>query len=224
MTPDEIQARVLHRDGLVLVLDKPAGLAVHGGSPNADDFERHFGALRFGLPHAPALAHRLDRDTSGCLVLGRHRKALAKLGRLFAEGRVEKVYWAVVAGGPTAEEGRVDLALTKETRKGDWRMIADPAGQTAVTDWRVLGRGGGLCWIECRPRTGRTHQIRAHLTSLGCPILGDPLYGGEAGLPLHLHARSVALPLKAGKPPLVVTAPPPAHMKAALAACGWSGE
>src|SRR5690606_4469134 len=128
-----------------------------GGGPNLEDL---FDALRYGLPRPPALAHRLDRDTSGCLILGRHRKALAKLGRMFAAGRIGKTYWAVVQGGPAADSGTVDLALAKVTPKHGWKMVGDPSGQPAVTDWTVMGRGSGIAWLECRPRTGRTHQIR----------------------------------------------------------------
>jgi tRNA pseudouridine32 synthase/23S rRNA pseudouridine746 synthase len=109
MTPEQMVARLLYRDGLMLVVDKPAGFAVHRGPKGGESLEDHFDALRFGLPRSPALAHRLDRDTSGCLVLGRHRKALAELGRLFKGGRVGKTYWAVVEGG--ADEGRIDLPL-----------------------------------------------------------------------------------------------------------------
>src|SRR5260370_19761523 len=109
MTPEEILARLIYRDGLMLVIDKPAGLPVHKGPKGGESLEDYFDALRFGLPRRPALAHRLDRDTSGCLVLGRHRKALAALGRLFKSGRIEKSYWAVVAAGPTQAHGRIDL-------------------------------------------------------------------------------------------------------------------
>src|SRR6516162_10370580 len=105
MTPEQMASRLLYRDGLMLVIDKPAGCAVHRGPNGGESLEDHFDALRFGLPRAPALAHRLDRDTSGCLVLGRHRKALAKLGRLFAGAAVEKIYWAVVEGAPAADHG-----------------------------------------------------------------------------------------------------------------------
>src|SRR5439155_25739647 len=129
--------RVLYRDGLMLVIDKPAGVPVHSGPAGGPHLEHWFPLLRFGLPRPPALAHRLDRDTSGCLVLGRHPKALRRLGRLFAEGRVEKIYWAVVAGLPAAAEGRIDAALRKETRGTGWRVVADPGGAPAVTDWRV---------------------------------------------------------------------------------------
>src|SRR5919204_2572343 len=111
MTAEEIVARLVYRDGLMLVIDKPAGLAVHKGPKGGESLEDYFDALRFGLPRPPALAHRLDKETSGCLVLGRHRKALAHLGLLFKHGRVGKTYWAVVEGGPAEPEGRIDLAL-----------------------------------------------------------------------------------------------------------------
>jgi len=223
MTPDDLRARLLHRDGLVLIIDKPAGLPVHAGPGGGPNLERYLDALRFGLPKPPSLAHRLDRDTSGCLVLGRHRKALAKLGRLFSGGLVEKTYWAVVAGAPPEPSGRIDLALQKLSRKGGWKMVVDPAGQRAVTDYRLLGAADGLAWLELRPRTGRTHQIRIHLAALGCPVLGDPVYGPApgAGASLHLHSREVALPLYPSRAPVRAAAKAPPHMRAALAACGF---
>ncbi len=177
--------RVLYRDGLVLVIDKPAGVAVHPGPGGGPNLESGFAALRFGLPHPPALAHRLDRDTSGCLVLGRHPKALRRLGRLFAEGKVEKIYWAVVNGRPAQDEGRIETGLKKLSRAGGWRIVVDPAGQHAATDYRVLGAANGRTlgrtWLELRPRTGRTHQIRVHCAALGCPVAGDPVYGRADG-------------------------------------------
>ncbi len=223
LTAEQIQGLVLHRDGLILVIDKPAGLPVHAGPGGGPNLEALFDDLRFGLPKPPALAHRLDRDTSGCLVLGRHRKALSRLGRLFAAGEVEKTYWAVVEGAPAQADGRIDLALRKLTRKTGWRMVPDPEGLAAVTDYQVLGQAGGRSWLECRPRTGRTHQIRVHCAALGCPIAGDPVYGKPDG-PLMLHARSIRIPLQAGKPAIEVTAPVPPHMRAALEACGFAGD
>lgn len=228
MRQGEIQDLVLYRDGLMLVLDKPAGLPVHGGPGGGDNFERHFHELRFGLPNPPALAHRLDRDTSGCLVLGRHRKALARLGRLFQSGLVEKTYWAITKGAPSEPIGRIELPLRKvSTREGGWRMIVDPAGQRAATRYRLLGTGDGVAWLELKPETGRTHQIRVHCASIGCPILGDTQYGPKADgeirekPALHLHARAILVPLYPKKPPIGVHAAPPRHMLEALSACGW---
>lgn len=218
---DTLSERVLYRDGLMLIVDKPAGIKVHttGGGERALDTA--FDALRFGLKRPPALAHRLDRDTSGCLVLGRHPKALRRLGRLFAEGRVDKTYWAVVEGAPPNEAGQIDAPLLKRAGKGGGRMVSDPAGQAAVTDYRVLGHGGDRTWLELKPRTGRMHQLRVHCAALGFPILGDALYGRrDSGQPLHLHARAVAVPLYPKRAPIAVTAPVPAHMRAALEACG----
>jgi tRNA pseudouridine32 synthase/23S rRNA pseudouridine746 synthase len=144
MTPEEIVARLIYRDGLMLIIDKPAGYAVHKGPKGGESLEDYFGALRFGLPRAPALAHRLDRDTSGCLVLGRHRKALATLGKLFKDGKVGKTYWAVVEGGPVEEEGRIDLPLGKRDDTRGWWMKVDPDGAPSVTTWKVMGRCSGF--------------------------------------------------------------------------------
>ncbi|MFD1333627.1 RluA family pseudouridine synthase [Methylopila musalis] len=221
--PDDLTARVLHRDGLMLVVDKPAGLPVHAGPKGGLNLESMFHALRFGLPRDPALAHRLDKDTSGCLVLGRHRKALARLGKLFANGRVGKTYWAVTRGAPEADEGRIDAALAKRSPDRGWWMAVDPAGQPSSTEWRVLARGAGLAFVEFTPLTGRTHQIRVHAAHLGMPLLGDPIYGAEpaGGARLHLHARSVRVPMRENQPPVTVTAPPPPHMAETFAALGW---
>ena len=140
MTPDEMVSRLLYRDALVLVIDKPAGFAVHRGPKGGESLEDHFDALRFGLPRRPALAHRLDRDTSGCLVLGRHRKALAQLGKLFKAAAVGKTYWAMVEGGPDADEGVITLPLGRRDETRGWWMRSDPDGQPAVTKWKVMGR------------------------------------------------------------------------------------
>jgi RluA family pseudouridine synthase len=213
--------RVLYRDGLMLVIDKPAGIAVHPGPGGGPDLESGFEALRFGLPNPPALAHRLDRDTSGCLVLGRHPKALRRLGALFAAGKVEKVYWAVVEGHPPQDQGRVETGLVKRTGGTGWQMVVDAGGRHAVTDYRVLGANEGRTWLELRPRTGRTHQIRVHCATLGCPVAGDPVYGRGGGR-LLLHARAIAVPLYPAKPPITVSAPPPPHLLGALVDLGYT--
>lgn len=215
-------ARLLYRDGLVLVIDKPAGLPVHPGPKGGETLTDHLDQLRFGLPRRPEAAHRLDKETSGCLVLGRHPKALAKVGALFAANAVEKVYWAVVEGGPEAEAGEIDLPLAPKSPDRGWWMKVDPQGKPSRTLWRVLGRGSGLTWLDLRPVTGRTHQLRVHCAAMGWPILGDAIYGNAprfGGPGLHLHARSISLPLSAKKEPILVEAPVPPHMAEAVAAC-----
>jgi tRNA pseudouridine32 synthase/23S rRNA pseudouridine746 synthase len=228
MSPEEMVARLLYRDALMLVLDKPAGIAVHRGPKGGESLEDRFDALRFGLPRPPALAHRLDRETSGCLVLGRHRKALARLGQLFKSGRIGKTYWAVVAGGPPADDGRIDLPLGRKDATRGWWMKHDPQGQPAKTTWRVLGREGDrLAWLALEPHTGRTHQLRVHCAAAGWPIVGDGIYGDaprSGGGGLQLHAREVVVPLYDRRPPIRAVAPVPAHMREWLSRCGWTGE
>ena len=191
----------------MLIIDKPAGLAVHPGPKGGPNLEDLLDGLRFGLPRRPELAHRLDRDTSGCLVLGRHHRALRRLGRLFAAGRVDKTYWAVVEGAPPEAQGRIDLPLGRRNRQRGWWMKVDPDGLPSTTEYRVLGRADHLTWLELHPLTGRTHQLRVHLAALGCPVRGDPIYGHAHpnvadGPRLHLHARAIAVPLYANRPPI----------------------
>ncbi|MBN8940609.1 MAG: RNA pseudouridine synthase [Rhizobiales bacterium] len=223
--PLGLQARLIHRDAMMLVIDKPAGLPVHKGPGGGANLADHLGALRFGLPRDPELAHRLDKETAGCLVLGRHRKALARLADLFKANQVKKTYWAVVAGGPAADEGTIALAMGPRDPKRGWWMKVDPKGQPAITHFRVLGRAEGQTWLALEPVTGRTHQLRLHCQASGFPILGDPIYGDaprHGGPGLHLLARSIIVPFDPKKPPIEATAEVPPHMRAALAACGWS--
>jgi tRNA pseudouridine32 synthase / 23S rRNA pseudouridine746 synthase len=229
MTPEEMVSRLLYRDGLMLVIDKPAGIAVHNGPKGGVCLQSYFDALRFGLPREPGLAHRLDRDTSGCLILGRHRKALAHLGKLFRNGDIGKTYWALVEGGPDADEGIIDLPLGRLDDKIGWWMKHDPEGQPSATKWKVMGRSSsaGLTWLELEPLTGRTHQLRVHCAEMGWPIFGDGIYGNaprQGGPPLQLHAREIIVPLYKNRAPIRVTAPVPEHMRERLALCGWDGE
>jgi tRNA pseudouridine32 synthase/23S rRNA pseudouridine746 synthase len=240
-TEEEILARVLHRDGLMLVIDKPAGLSVHRGPKGGPSLEDWFDALRYGLPRRPELAHRLDRETSGCLVLGRPRKALAHLSLLFKHRRVGKTYWAVTEGGPADDEGVIDMPLGRLDPDFGWWMKPDPAGQPAVTKWTVMGRAAdrSLAWLALEPVTGRTHQLRVHCAAMGFAIFGDDIYGNEASQRrarqikfvarpdapgLQLHAREIVVPISKNKEPVRVIAPVPQHLHARLAACGWSGE
>jgi tRNA pseudouridine32 synthase/23S rRNA pseudouridine746 synthase/23S rRNA pseudouridine1911/1915/1917 synthase len=227
---EELLARVIYRDALIIVLDKPAGIPVHAGPGGGPNLEELFDVLRFGLPRPPALAHRLDRDTSGCLVLGRHPKALRKLGAIFAAGRARKTYWAVVEGVPKKPEGRIAAPLRKATPGKGWKMVVHPQGHEAITTYKVRGTAvtpdGPRTWLELEPHTGRTHQIRVHCAEIGCPVVGDPVYGRkrENLPPLQLHSRAISLPLATSRGPIAVTAAPPAHMRELLIACGYRAE
>ena len=214
---DPLPPILFRSDGLV-VLDKPAGLPVHAGPRGGASVEDWFGQLsrrRTG----PWLAHRLDTDTSGCLVIALRKAALIEAQALFAGGQVSKTYWAIVEHGPAGESGLIDAPLVKRSRPGAWRMEVDPSGQGARTAWRVLGRNGGRAWLELMPQTGRTHQVRIHCAHLGCPLVGDPVYGKPDGERLQLLARAIALPMA---DPVSATAPPPPHMLDGLRNLGWT--
>jgi tRNA pseudouridine32 synthase / 23S rRNA pseudouridine746 synthase len=210
---------ILFRDPRFVVLDKPAGLPVHAGPSGGPSVEDWFPLLS-RRKDGPWLVHRLDADTAGCLAIALRRAALIRAQALFASGDVRKIYWAVVRGAVHEDSGTIDAPLRRVTGPQGWRMIVDSAaGQSARTDWRVVGRTSDLTWLEMRPRTGRTHQLRVHCTLLGTPILGDERYG-VAGPGLHLLSRALHLPLD---PAVDATAQPPAHMLAALQQCGFRG-
>ena len=203
---------ILFADARLIVIDKPAGLPVHSGpsgSACVEDLFPHLSRRKTG----PWLAHRLDADTSGCLAIALTKTALIAAQKAFAAGRVHKTYWALTAGTPATAHGEVDAPLIKRSTKAGWRMHADPAGDPALTAWRVLASQGGISLLELHPRTGRTHQIRVHCALLGCPILGDAIYGTPGGT-LALLARALHLPLD---PPISAEAPVPPHMQVAYA-------
>lgn len=192
-----IDIPIVYEDGEALVIDKPAGLPVdrprRGGPCLADHFEQ----LRLGFQRDPSPVHRLDTDTSGCLLLARNPKALKRFAKAFQDRLVAKRYVGVVAGVPQESAGTIELSLAKisSAEKG-WRMIAAKKGKPSVTHWRVLSEIGGNCLVEFRPETGRTHQIRVHCEAgLGIPLLGDPVYGNGKGAPrTMLHAAALTVP------------------------------
>jgi tRNA pseudouridine32 synthase/23S rRNA pseudouridine746 synthase len=215
--PAPAMPAILFRDARFVVLDKPAGLPVHAGPRGGASVEDLFPALS-RRRDGPWLAHRLDADTAGCLVIALRRAALLAAQSEFAAGRAHKTYWAAVRGVPTATHGTIDAPLLRHSSPAGWRMVVDQAGQPTVTAWRLRGTDRDVAWLELHPRTGRTHQIRVHCAELGTPVLGDPVYGGGPG-PLHLLARAIRLDLD---PPVAATAPVPDHMRAALERCGWA--
>ena len=185
VSPDEMLARVLHRDGLMLIIDKPAGLSVHRGPKGGPSLEDYLDGLRYGLPRRPELAHRLDKDTSGCLVLGRHRKALAHLGLLFKHRKIDKTYWAVVEGGPAADEGVIDLPLGRLDDRIGWWMKPDPKGLPSLTKWKVMGRSSFTS--PCRGEVERPQAAREGVAVAASPHPGrfaaDPPPSGEGERP-----------------------------------------
>ncbi|MEG9269412.1 MULTISPECIES: RluA family pseudouridine synthase [unclassified Qipengyuania] len=206
-----MQIPILFEDGEALVIDKPSGLPIERPRRGGACLEDHFEQLKLGFQRAPVPVHRIDTDTSGCLLLARNPKALTRFSRAFEERRVEKRYLGVLAGVPDASEGTIELSLSKisSAEKG-WRMIAAKKGKPSITHWRVLAEIDGRALLEFRPETGRTHQIRVHCEAgLGLPLLGDPVYGDGKGAPrTMLHAAAITVP-REGKPPIAATAPVP---------------
>ena len=213
--------RVLFLDGEALVIDKPAGLPVDRPRDGAISLENHMTNLTFGFRRWPVAVHRLDRDTSGCLLLSRNPKAHARFQQAFEAGAVMKRYVAIVDGVPSDSAGTIDLPLAKvSTRETGWRMTGDAKGKSARTDWRVLGVREGRALVEFRPATGRTHQIRVHaLEGLGHAVSGDPTYGRADRTGMMLHAIALTVP-RPGKDDIVAVAPWPER----FAEAGFDGS
>ena len=238
---DDISAlrqRVLYRDDWLIAFDKPAGLAVQGGTGQRRHLDAMLEALRFDAPEPPRLVHRLDKDTSGVLLLARSALAARALTASFKDKSARKLYWAAVTGVPRKARGRIDLPLSKLSGPTGEKVAADPAaGKSAVTLYQVAARRGrAAAWLLLRPMTGRTHQLRVHSAALGHPILGDGKYGGRQAFlttrgggddwpkQLQLHARELALPHPADGMTFRVAAPLPPHMMETWTALGFDLE
>ncbi len=225
LTPKEralFNSMVIFEDRDLYVLNKPSGFAVQGGTKTNIHLDGLLMGLALELGERPLLVHRLDRDTSGVIVIAKRRAIAASLGKLFATRGVKKTYWALVKGVPDPAQGKIDVALIKARNEDGDRMRASKKGEeedekSAVTQYAVLGKTGGIAWLSLKPLTGRQHQLRAHTHHIGAPILGDNKYGGDVGLPdgienqLHLHARRIQFP-HPRKGIVDISAPLPTHM------------
>jgi 23S rRNA pseudouridine955/2504/2580 synthase len=231
---DFVRSLVIHRDDDVMVLNKPAGLAVQGGAKTTRHLDALLEGLKFDAEKKPKLVHRLDRDTSGCLVLARHPRAAAALGEAFRDRDTMKVYWAVVVGSPRPKEGEIRGWMRKApgARDADREMMVkavqtDEGAVHAITQYAVISEAAQrAAWVSLRPVTGRTHQLRFHMAEIGHAIAGDPKYKCDRPAPnglegaLQLHARAIRLPHPSGGE-LKVQAPPPPHMRAAFELMGF---
>lgn len=231
-----LQSITLYEDDDLLILNKPSGIAVQGGTKTV----RHIDGLLEGLGEdadtRPRLVHRLDRDTSGVLVVAKRRQVAARMGRMFQTRSVRKIYWAIVEGVPRPPQGKVQAALVKAPgADGDRVRAARPderaEAQKAVTHYSVVDHAGQkFAWMSLKPVTGRQHQLRAHMAILGHPIIGDRKYPGQAVLPeaieekLHLHARRIAFVHPVTGRPVDVTAPLPSYMSKAFVVLGFDAK
>ena len=229
---------LLYEDPKVFVFNKPAGLAVQGGSGLNRHVDQMLEAWRSRKGEKPRLVHRLDRETSGVLVVARTRGAAQALTAAFRHRDTEKTYWALVKGVPPQREGRISTWLVKDhTPDGDRMRVCkhgEPDSDHAISHYRIIEQAGrNLSWLEMQPYTGRTHQLRVHAAHIGCPIIGDPKYfeadqnwefPGGIQKRLHLHARRISIPHPDGRGRLVVTAPLPPHMVQSWNLIGFDKE
>lgn len=215
-----LSERILYIDGEAIVIDKPEGLPVDSPRAGGDSVEARIDELKLGFKRPPVPMHRLDRDTSGCLLLARNPRARAHFQQAFENGAVSKTYLAVVDGKTPGEEGMIELPIAKiSSAKGGWRMVVDKGGKESATRWRRIAEAEGQSLVEFRPLSGRTHQIRVHAArGLGAAVVGDPVYSlpddaelGGMVLPdsgMLLHSWRLVVP-REPKPPIDVTAPVP---------------
>jgi 23S rRNA pseudouridine955/2504/2580 synthase len=230
---DFLTSITLYEDDDLLILNKPSGIAVQGGTKTPHHIDRLLEGMGDGPETRPRLVHRLDRDTSGVLVVAKRRAVAAKLGKAFQTRSVRKIYWALVHGVPKPPQGKIEAALVKASGpEGDRVRKARPGeqdrAQSAVTHYAVVDRAGQrVAFVSLKPVTGRQHQLRAHMAILGHPILGDEKYPAGAELPagiadkLHLHARRISFPHPSGEGVVDVTAPLPEHMRQSFASFGF---
>ena len=233
---DFLASITLYEDDDLLVVNKPPGIAVQGGTKTTHHIDRLLEGLGDGPETRPRLVHRLDRDTSGVLVVAKRREVAAKLGRAFQTRSVRKIYWALLHGVPRPPQGKVEAALVKASGPEGDRVRKARAGeqdvaQSAVTHYAVVDRAGQqVAFVSLKPVTGRQHQLRAHMAILGHPILGDEKYQGDKDLPegipnkLHLHARRISFPHPSGEGMVDVTAPLPEHMTRTFADFGFEAR
>lgn len=235
LTRDEeafIQSMVLYRDRDAIVLDKPPGLATQGGTKTEKHLDRLLDGIQFEAEGRPKLVHRLDKDTSGVLLVARSARAAGHFAKAFSGRSARKIYWALIVGVPSVEDGMIELPIAKQPGTGGEKMYVDEKeGQAAKTRYRVIERAGNrACWVELQPYTGRTHQLRVHMAAIGHPIVGDGKYGGpEAFLTggvsrkMHLHARRLKIAGLDGET-IDVRADPPPHFAASLDLLGFDPE
>jgi 23S rRNA pseudouridine955/2504/2580 synthase len=232
LSADEIdfaRSLVIHKDADCIVINKPAGLATQGGTRTIAHVDGLLDALAFEKADRPKLVHRLDKDTSGVLLLARSARAAAHFSKAFSGRTARKLYWALVIGIPEIRDGRIDLALAKQPGTGGEKMhIDESGGQRAISRYRLVERAGSrAAWLEMQPLTGRTHQLRVHAAAIGHPIVGDAKYGGKEAFltggisrKLHLHARRLVVDLPSGGT-LDIKAEPAPHFAETLATLGF---